>query len=148
MTGEDMLFAVADTKCRGSAEDAARKIINDFRSGRMGPICLQVAPDTEQGQGTSSASTTTTTTVPHMQVMKAIMNGNNSDINQQKQQQHQQQIWELAKQMEQERARNAMATAKERGLELPPALFRNDDDNDTNPTVNTGEVGKGLFEGW
>jgi ribosome biogenesis GTPase A len=43
-TGEDMLFAVANATCRGSPEDAARKILQDARTGRMGPICWEVAP--------------------------------------------------------------------------------------------------------
>lgn len=43
-TGEDMLFAVADSTCRGSPEDAARKILQDARTGRMGPICWEAAP--------------------------------------------------------------------------------------------------------
>jgi hypothetical protein len=46
-TGEDMVFEVADTVCRGNAEDASRKIMQDFRAGRMGPICLQLAPSSE-----------------------------------------------------------------------------------------------------
>ena len=41
-TGEDMLFDVADATCQGNPEDAARKILQDFRSGRMGPVCLQI----------------------------------------------------------------------------------------------------------
>jgi len=44
MTGEDMLFKVADTVCKGDPETAARKILQDFRSGRLGPIALQFAP--------------------------------------------------------------------------------------------------------
>ena len=44
LTGEDMLYLVADHTCQGDPEDAARKILQDFRAGRMGPICLQVAP--------------------------------------------------------------------------------------------------------
>ena len=33
MTGEDMLFKVADNTCRGDPEDASRKILQDFRTG-------------------------------------------------------------------------------------------------------------------
>ena len=39
-----MLYMVADNKCKTSVEDAARKILQDFRTGRMGNICLQLAP--------------------------------------------------------------------------------------------------------
>lgn len=49
MTGEDILFGVADNTCQGDPEDAARKILQDFRTGRMGPICLQVAPSMTDG---------------------------------------------------------------------------------------------------
>lgn len=43
-TGDDMLCAVAGNVCHGIIEDAARKVLQDVRSGRMGPICLQVVP--------------------------------------------------------------------------------------------------------
>lgn len=33
MTGEDMLYQVADNVCRGDPENAARKILQDFRTG-------------------------------------------------------------------------------------------------------------------
>ncbi|EED96554.1 predicted protein, partial [Thalassiosira pseudonana CCMP1335] len=38
----DMLFIVADNTCKGDPENAARKILQDFRMGRMGPISLQL----------------------------------------------------------------------------------------------------------
>ena len=48
-----MLFIVANNTCRGDpeTENAARKILQDFRVGRMGPVALQLAPDTEDGDG-------------------------------------------------------------------------------------------------
>jgi ribosome biogenesis GTPase A len=51
LTGEDMVFKVADDFCRGSPEDAARKMLQDFRTGRLGPICLQLAPESEDDDG-------------------------------------------------------------------------------------------------
>jgi len=44
MSGEDFLYTVADKSCRGSPEDAARKILQDFRTGRWGLVCLQTPP--------------------------------------------------------------------------------------------------------
>jgi hypothetical protein len=48
---------------------------------------------------------------------------------------------ERAREQKQERARMAVETAKERGLELPPMV--------ENPKgVQEEDVGKGMFEGW
>lgn len=44
LSGEDFLFRVADETCRGSPHDAATKILQDFRTGRWGKICLQLPP--------------------------------------------------------------------------------------------------------
>ena len=40
-TGDDVLHSVAESVCRGSLQDAARKILQDIRTGRMGLVCLQ-----------------------------------------------------------------------------------------------------------
>ena len=40
MTGEDMLFQVADNVCKGDPETAARKILQDFRTG----LCYRFPP--------------------------------------------------------------------------------------------------------
>jgi ribosome biogenesis GTPase A len=119
MTGEDMLFLVADNMCRGNAEDAARKILQDFRQGRLGPISLQVAPETEADEGQM--------TVP--------IGDNVVKVKRQEQQK------ERAEQ-QQERARQAVATAKERGLELPPIV------ENPEGVPDAGDVGKGMFDGW
>ena len=42
-TGDDVLHAVAESVCRGSLQDAARKILQDIRTGRMGLVCLQLS---------------------------------------------------------------------------------------------------------
>lgn len=94
MTGEDMLFAVADNTCQGDPEDAARKILQDFRAGRMGPICLQVAPPLDDDSYSAPRRWADPTT-----------------RGQQRQQYQQEQ--------EQERAELALETAKARGLVLP-----------------------------
>ena len=59
LTGEDMLYLVADYTCQGDPEDAARKILQDFRAGRMGPICLQVAPVLQGGGNGNEAHSMT-----------------------------------------------------------------------------------------
>jgi hypothetical protein len=84
----------------------------------MGPISLQLAPETEEDDGQLN--------VPLGQHVAAASERNN----------------ELAREQQQERARMAVATAKERGLELPPMI--------ENPKgVQADEdVGKGMFDGW
>lgn len=120
-SGEDMLFKVADNNCRGDPEDAARRILQDFRNGRVGPICLQVAPEQEDDIGQTA-------------VPVGAMDGKASpDVRRQRQ--------EDLLEMQQERGRMALETAKERGLVLPPKM--------ANPeVVNEDDVGKGMFEGW
>ena len=48
---------------------------------------------------------------------------------------------------QQERARIAVETAKERGLELPPIVENNAQRQD-GQQVQEDDVGKGLFDGW
>ena len=124
-SGEDMLFLVADHKCRGDPEDAARKILQDFRAGRMGPTCLQVAPESSQDDG-------------QVAVPVGAMDGA-PEIQQELLQRQQEQA-----QLTQERAQLAVETAKERGLELPPVVLEQQQQN----AVREDDVGKGLFDGW
>jgi ribosome biogenesis GTPase A len=119
LTGEDMLFLVADNTCQGDPEDASRKILQDFRSGRMGPISLQLAPESESDAG-------------HL----AVKFG----------EEHERQILrtERAKahqQAQADRSRQAVDIAKERGLQLPPVV-------NTGVVQKGDDVGKGMFEGW
>lgn len=116
LTGEDMLFKVADKSCHGNPEDASRKILQDFRTGRLGPICLQLAPLSEEDIGQQKVVLATET----------------------KNEENQQRLEEerLA------RAAEAMKSAEEQGLELPPIVHGNNDQD------STEEVGKGLFDGW
>lgn len=41
-SGELALHEAADNKCKGDLENAANKVLQDFRSGRMGKVALQV----------------------------------------------------------------------------------------------------------
>ena len=138
-TGEDMLFQVADNTCQGDPEDASRKILQDFRAGRMGPVCLQVAPRTEDDHG-------------QVHVPIGQTQGMSQDTIRTMREQE-----ESIQQERLERARRAVEVAKERGLELPPTMVVGDvEDNDSgsvDPNKNDTNkqddaVGKGLFDGW
>lgn len=123
-TGEAMLYYVADNTCRGDPESAARKILQDFRAGRMGSICLQLAPETESDDGQARVR-----------------------LESSRSQQQQQEEWlEMEAAARQERAQAAMETAKQQGLELPPMVAKKDE----TAAISTDEdqVGKGLFDGW
>eukprot|EP00980_Cylindrotheca_fusiformis_P016151 scaffold4805_cov136-Cylindrotheca_fusiformis.AAC.6 len=117
LTGEDMLFLVADNTCQGDPEDASRKILQDFRSGRMGAISLQLAPETEEDDGQLA--------VPIIGSSRAA-------------EEHANKMKELREQQQQERARMAVETAKERGLELPPII-------DNQEGASGRDVGKGIY---
>mmetsp|Transcript_19208 Transcript_19208/g.35870 ORF Transcript_19208/g.35870 Transcript_19208/m.35870 type:complete len:575 (-) Transcript_19208:56-1780(-) len=123
LTGEDMLFKVADNTCRGDPEDASRKILQDFRTGRMGPVSLQLAPETEEDGGQLSVPVGDST------ILGKQSSGRNDPE------------WE--RQVQQERAKIALETAKERGLELPPIVEDPEGAQDA-----SADVGKGMFDGW
>ena len=163
ITGEEMLYKVADNTCKGSPEDASRKILQDFRSGRMGPICLQLAPD-DNAMDDSMVNDFSQVPDPRMGTMRTegmMPTGHGNDWEHVRAQQQAEQLV---------RAKAARETAKERGVELPPSLFvesndtstttnnsrdsdkNNSKDSDKNKSNNKREmpddVGKGLFDGW
>lgn len=118
LTGEDMLFKVADKSCHGNPEDASRKILQDFRTGRLGPICLQLAPLSEDDEGQQKVVLATD-----------VQHGDNErDLEEER----------LA------RAASAIKSAEEQGLELPPIVHAGAGEEQD----STVEVGKGLFDGW
>jgi hypothetical protein len=125
MTGEDMLYKVAENTCYGDCENASRKILQDFRSGRMGNICLQIAPKIEDEESASDGQV-------KVQVMRevAVMGEGTS----------QRDTFEDTDDQREDRAKNALKVAKEKGLELPPVVENGETKEDT--------VGKGLFDGW
>ena len=141
--GEDMLFKVADITCQGNPEDAARKILRDFRKGLMGAACLQVAPRLSKDQNP---------------LKRAVADaGMNTDARQE--------LRAALERSRQERAHLALEAIEERGLVLPPSVLQmqqrqiqqnanesdnNDDDNDSNATImpDAANVGKGQFDGW
>lgn len=133
-TGEDMLFQVAENTCRGDPENAARKILQDFRNGRMGPICLQLAPDVERDEANESGQR-------KVEVLREVaLLGEHALAKRD---------GAIVKEEEarEERAHKAVQMAKERGLGLPPMVEDKLDGNESND-VNESDVGKGLFDGW
>ena len=147
-TGEDMLFQVAENTCRGDPENAARKILQDFRNGRMGPICLQLAPELEDDDDDGKGGERFVAVRREVNLL-----GEKDDFRRNL-------VTSLQDQSDEERqarAETAMRAAKERGLELPPLVedqlqARNDgnDKGEKGQDVGTqdSEVGKGLFDGW
>jgi ribosome biogenesis GTPase A len=124
-TGEDILYQVADSTCQGDPEDAARKILQDFRNRRMGPICLQIAPTSVEDRG-------------HRAVLATP---------EEKDEQVRQARKEVVQAAQQVRAQKALDTAQERGLELPPRVQASSE-NGGDAKKDGSQVGKGLFEGW
>jgi ribosome biogenesis GTPase A len=118
MTGEDMLFEVADRICQGNPEDASRKILQDFRTGRMGSVALQLAPETEEDEGQFQ--------LPIGRSSNTLSLRN-----------------EERERVQQARSQMAVEMAKERGLELPPMV-----ENPNQASANDDDVGKGMFDGW
>ena len=119
LTGEDMLFLVADNKCQGDPEDASRKVLQDFRTGRMGLISLQIAPESEKDDG-----------------QLAVKFGEEHEL-----QQLREERAKARQEAQEARARQATEIAKERGLELPPVV-------DAGLAQKEEDVGKGMFDGW
>ena len=134
-TGEDMLHEVADRTCQGDPEDAARKILQDFRHRRMGPICLQIAPSSAEDGG-----------------QRAVLQSPAEEADEARQ--AREVVWRAE---QAERAQQALEAANAIGLELPPLVRENeksahdnkyDGDAPSSDKSNESDVGKGLFEGW
>jgi len=126
-TGDDMLYAVAESTCYGDTENAARKILQDFRTGRMGPVCLQIAPNLDDDEDSFEGE-------KKVNVMRQVgilgeqsLDENNGEVGNDDK-------------VRVERAQRAVEAAKERGLELPPMIEEE--------ATSSGDVGKGLFDGW
>mmetsp|Transcript_15067 Transcript_15067/g.23383 ORF Transcript_15067/g.23383 Transcript_15067/m.23383 type:complete len:545 (-) Transcript_15067:134-1768(-) len=126
LTGEDMLFMVADNTCMGDPENASRKILQDFRNGRVGPVALQLAPDSESDEGQKKVPLT-----PDL-MREGALNVHSLSLEDMAADEKD------TKASIAERANAAKEVAKEKGLELPPMVTDTDEDN----------VGRGMFEGW
>lgn len=147
VTGEEILYMVADNTCKGKPEDASRKILQDFRSGRMGPICLQQAPTTTTSSAAEDnpmGAVSDFTQVPDPRMGTMRTDGMAASLND----------WERLKEqqeaLQRERAQTARETAKERGLELPPMLENQNNNQGKKESTTTApeDVGKGMFDGW
>jgi len=126
-TGEDMLFAVAENTCYGDPENAARKILQDFRMGRMGPACLQLAPKVDEDS--TNGGEKKVFVLRNVAVLgegSRYLEGNGRGRKGETEEERE------------ARAENAMKAAKDRGLELPPMVEEQTE----------ADVGKGLFDGW
>lgn len=145
-TGEDMVFIVADNCCMGDPENAARKILQDFRSGRMGPITLQCAPETEEDDGHAYVDSL------QQDGLHSINPVNANDLVRATEELQKRQQEEI-----EERAAAARESAKTKGLELPPVVedalnseekAQQCSDQSAPAKPVESEVGKGMFDGW
>jgi ribosome biogenesis GTPase A len=132
-TGEDMLFIVADNTCKGDPENAARKILQDFRVGRMGPVALQLAPESEGDDGQQSVETLRKDGLKFKRASEEMERKKQEIIDQ--------------------RAKSAMEAAKEKGLELPISMDAAEEETESIEDEEVkkpdeSDVGKGLFDGW
>jgi len=133
-----MLHLVAQNTCRGDMENAARKILQDFRTGRVGPIALQLAPDeAEQAEA------------------PVIRDGSDRATRTKEAGQSEQMKWQALKEQERSRlATEAVNKAKEKQLELPPTILEIservvvDSDSSLSGENVVAKIGKGLFDGW
>ena len=156
-TGEDLLHDVADRIFFGKVEDAARRILHDFRKGRLGLICLQRPPQQASDPGQDPV-------LPELNDAQAQRRHDSYSLYE----------WE----QRQERAVVAQEAAAVLGLELPPAVvaqqqqaqqqqpedqhtdthvsqsedrsIQESGDNQDNQDNNNDndDVGRGLFDGW
>jgi len=142
-TGEDMLFQVAYNTCKGDLESAARKILQDFRQGRMGPMALQVPPSAASVLSSSSSSSSKQEEGSQLKVdvrrNVAILGETPRSI-------------EEAAAEDQarrdEKVNVAVKKAKDRGLDLPPAVVEGALQETDDEENQEEDIGKGLFDGW
>ena len=120
ISGEDFLFKVADNTCLGDLESAARKILQDFRNGRWGPVLLQLPPDSETDQEFD---------VPYQDDHFLQYNGHPYDIG------GGEEIKMIQDAKSADRVEKARDKLEETGVGLPDV-------------GQNKEIGKGLFDGW
>jgi ribosome biogenesis GTPase A len=139
-TGEDMLFIVADNTCKGDPENAARKILQDFRVGRMGPIALQLAPESAGDDGQQYVENQRKDGLNVRVVTDPTDFKRTSEELERKKQE------KIDK-----RSEAAQAAAIEKGLELPISMDAEEETQSQREEIikpDETEVGKGLFDGW
>lgn len=133
LTGEEALFRVADEKCRGDPETASRRVLQDFRTGRLGRIALQFAPEVRD-DGTVVEDGFDVER--HVRRGVADFSAAVGDRLEDKRREEEE--------ARTRKARAALETARERGLELPPTSKERENKDDEDVSA----VGKGMFDGW
>lgn len=140
-TGEDMLFIVADNTCKGDPENAARKILQDFRVGRMGPVALQLAPESEGDDGQQYVEN------QRKDGLNVRVVTDPTDFKRASEELERKKQEKIDK-----RSEAAQAAAKEKGLELPISMDAAEEETQSQSEEiikpDETEVGKGLFDGW
>ena len=128
-------------------------MLQDFRSGRLGPIGLQLAP--ESGDDDGQVKVDVRRGVTSLGGIEDETAGSEEEIER------------AAAERRGERARVAVETARQRGLQLPPMVEartgRNEEEEagenivagvfevnseSAAAKVDDNDVGKGLFDGW
>jgi len=69
--GDELLHMTAQNVSCGDYESAARRILQDFRSGRMGPIVLQLAEDYENQEHDQNHETRESSTTNSLNCLKS-----------------------------------------------------------------------------
>lgn len=143
LTGEDMLYKVADNVCLGDLENASRKILQDFRNGRLGPISLQFAPDDENKSEKEEFNV-------ELNMKRTVVDTSQGERGGSVSYETYEERLARLENEKMDRAQAALKTAKEKGLELPPSLQDEEgtDDTEEKEKVNEDEIGKGMFDGW
>lgn len=144
MSGEDMLYFVAQNTCQGDLENAARKILQDFRMGRVGPIALQLAPEEAEHAGQTPVQ------IDHGTLETDEFKTAADDS------QTRRRIGVAIAEDPEELNRiavDAMKKAEEKGLELPPTILIVSKDSGDSSRVesnfqDSNSIGKGMFDGW
>ena len=114
--------------------------MQDFRSGRLGPMALQLAPEADN-DGTVDVRRNIQLSGETPLVMEGEdIYGSIDSLN------------VNSEEMKEERAKVAIQVAKEKGLELPPMVKNmednNKDEDESNSDADETNIGKGMFDGW
>ena len=121
-TGEEILHAVAYQTCRGDLENASLKILQDFRSQRLGEGCLQVAPKQRQKGDNSERGGTASDARGTTEEKARFVDKEDENVRE-------------AKKLE------ALKELKKKNIALPETGDGDEDGVD-------GLIGKGKFDGW
>jgi ribosome biogenesis GTPase A len=142
LTGEDMLFKIADNTCQGDPENASRKVLQDFRTGRWGFVSLQLAPESSDDRGQA-----------HVPVKRGLQHQFSRSFVQSEQEEYDEKR-KAEEEEQRRRTEQALRLVEEQGLELPPLMPTEQQTTAANgKKMNTNidssqDIGKGQFDGW